>query len=169
MSLQATREFRAFPLYFLGTSFEGLTLTHVDRVSGASAPQEPIRPNFVSFLYGDCEPTGEERSCAPPLEVQVWPACLRNPSVYELYPGLPLPREELMIRGVPAAFYSPGGDRLELSIGNVTVVIYGSRERARRAADALRGINNSVRASASLPTPLPGATVGKLRCTPETS
>jgi hypothetical protein len=38
--------------------------------------------NDVTFIYGTCDPSGGEGGCAPPLEVQVWSACARNPSMY---------------------------------------------------------------------------------------
>jgi len=141
-----------FPVYFLGESFEGLELTE--------AP--PPGRGLASFVYGSCDPTGDT-GCAPPLEVQVWPACRRNPSSYELAPGVPMPRREDTVRGVPAAFYEDGL-RLELSTGSVTVVIFGEHEQIVRAAQALRGFNSSQVHEADLPPPAPGAVEGTLAC-----
>ncbi len=49
------------PLYFLGTSFEGVQLRHAE-----------ARDRFASFVYGDCElPVSiDPGGCAPPLEIQ---------------------------------------------------------------------------------------------------
>jgi len=48
------------PHFYLGASFRGLLLTHVEKIR--------TRANFI---YGDCTPTGgEQPSCSPPLEIQ---------------------------------------------------------------------------------------------------
>jgi hypothetical protein len=66
--LAAARQFDAFPLYWLGPQFEGWKLASVDGLSGT--------PTIVSFIYGDCTPTGgSEPSCTPPLEVQISKLC----------------------------------------------------------------------------------------------
>jgi hypothetical protein len=145
------RNFEDYPVYYLGESFEGLPLT-------AELPGDTA----VSLVYGSCEPS-EDTGCAPPLEVQVWPACKRNPSTYELAPGIPMPRQEDTIRRVPAAFYEDGF-RLELSTGSVTVVIFGEHEQIVRAAQALRGLNSSQAPEEDLPPPAPGAIEGTLAC-----
>jgi hypothetical protein len=148
----APRKVDGFPVYYLGESFEGLALTE--------AP--PPGSGLASFVYGSCEPT-EEMGCAPPLEVQVWPACTRNPSSHELAPGMPMPRREDTIRGVPAAFYEDGF-RLELSTGSVTVVIFGEQDQIVRAAQALRTLDSAPAPGEDLPPPVPGAVEGKLAC-----
>ena len=148
----APRSFDRFPVYYLGESFEGLALTETP----------PAGERLASFVYGSCEPTGDT-GCAPPLEVQTWPACKRNPSSYELAPGMPMPRREDTIRGVPAAFYEDGL-RLELSTGEVTVVIFGEHDQIVRAAQALRGVDSSPPPDEDLPPPVPGAVEGELAC-----
>jgi len=58
-------EFNGYPLYWVGERFEQWDLTHVE-----------IRPQFTTFGYGDCEPTGgDEPSCTPPFQIQVSPLC----------------------------------------------------------------------------------------------
>ena len=131
-TLAAARAFAAFPLYFAGASFEGLPLVAVER-----------HPAQVGFLYGSCtipvDAEGARGGCAPPLAVQVWPACERDPSLYPF-----ASEERLRIRGVPAAFYE-GHRRLELSADGVTVVLFGTgREQLLRAAGALRPVNRAV-------------------------
>jgi hypothetical protein len=49
-------------------------------------PNEPVRANYVGYIYGDCSIASGDEACAPPLEVQVWPACIRNHSTYQLTP-----------------------------------------------------------------------------------
>jgi hypothetical protein len=66
--VRSTREFRAFPLYWVGERFEKWKLSTI----------EGVRPRgeFVSFIYATCTPSdGDEPSCTPPFEIQVFPAC----------------------------------------------------------------------------------------------
>jgi hypothetical protein len=160
-SLAGAREFREFPLYWLGPSFGNLRQTAILRRDNPPSPPERIPGRFVSFLYGDCEPK-HEFGCALPLEVQSWPACIRNPSVYRLTPdGRRLPSRRSTIRGVPAFLYEDGG-RLEVSTGKTTVVLFGRTDLLQKAARALQPV--SGRRGEKLPPPAPGALVGKLNC-----
>ena len=59
---------QAPPALFAGDNVDGLSLTAVVRGGDAG---------YVSFVYGDCE-AADDAGCAPPAEVQVWPACLRH-------------------------------------------------------------------------------------------
>jgi hypothetical protein len=66
--IQAARHFDGFPLYWVGNRFERWKLESIDGLDG---PAE-----FVSFVYGTCTPhDGEQPSCTPPLEIQVFPIC----------------------------------------------------------------------------------------------
>ena len=150
-SLEQARAFADFPLYAPGESYGDLPLAAVLRAFDDSPDALPVRANYVDFIYGTCEPAeGSEGRCAPPLSVQVWAACERNPMSYSPLAGQEPPIE---IRGVPAYFYE-GGRRLELSTGASTVVIFASgREDALAAADALVGINNPVTRDGNFPPP----------------
>jgi hypothetical protein len=117
--------------------------------------------NDIDFIYGTCTPTSET-GCAPPIEVQVWPACVRNLSMYGS-PGAPA-TESTTVRGAPAAFLE-NGERLEIQTGTVTIVIFASsRDEALRIASALRGLNAAVAAGRPLPAPANGALAGTLSC-----
>src|ERR1043166_2309001 len=48
------------PYYFVGPSFDGLRLTHVEPYNAAGV---------ASFIYGTCEPTADG-GCPAPLELQ---------------------------------------------------------------------------------------------------
>ncbi len=62
------RRFGDFPLYWVGTSFDGLPLTFID---GPDGPD-----HLVTFTYGSCTPTGTDpASCGSPLEIQIQPIC----------------------------------------------------------------------------------------------
>lgn len=163
-SLAAARAFPDFPVYNLGTEFRGLPLVAVLRRADTSSEiGEPVRANYVSFVYGDCAP--HAGGCAPPLEIQVWPACLRNPSVLS-YEGLGTP-EAVSVRGVPATFLDegPGAARLEFTTGRATVVLFGSSpEQVTAAAQSLRGVNRDLASGRPLPSPAEGALEGRLAC-----
>ncbi len=152
-SLSEVRVFDDFPLYSLGPSFKGLELVALLRANASRVPNEPVRANYVNFVYGLCElEEGEEGGCQPPLQVQVWDACERHRGVY----GDMRPDEELTLRGVPAAFFEQR-TRLELYTDKATIVVYFVRpDRALllEAADSLRGVNVDAALTETLPPPL---------------
>lgn len=152
--LAQARIFSEFPLYDAGDRVDGLPLTAVLRRADTA--------DFVSFVYGDCV-ARDDLGCAPPLEIQVWPACRRNLGLYEpSSPGTPLP-ERTTVRGVPAAYFEDC-ERLELQTGSSTIVVFaGSRARLVRAAGALRPLGARP-TSGPLPAPEAGAVAGGLRC-----
>lgn len=143
-----------FPLFDAGERVDGLPLTAVLR-RGDSA-------EHVSFVYGDCIPA-DDAGCAPPVEVQVWPACHRNLHLYEsMRPGSSSP-EPTIVRGTPGAFLEDGL-RLELQASRSTIVVFaGSRAQVLRVARALREVGKSDDGG-RLPPPDPGAVEGRLRC-----
>lgn len=153
------RAITAFPVYYAGDRVEGQPLTAVLRRDDAA--------DYVSFIYGDCV-AASDTGCAPPAEVQVWPACKRSLGMYnaaasDTAPGTPTP-ELTSIRGVPAAFFEDGR-RLEIQTDRATVVVFStSKTAALRIAQALRGVNVPVAAGKALPSPVDGATEGQLRC-----
>jgi hypothetical protein len=152
--LEDALAFTAFPLFDAGERVDGLSLTAVLRRNDSA--------DFVSFVYGDCQ-AGDDAGCAPPAEVQVWPACRRNLHLYESSrPGTPR-AERTTVRGVPVAFLDDGV-RLELQASRSTIVVFGdSPARVLRVAAALRAVGKSS-SSGPLPAPDPGAVAGQLRC-----
>ena len=152
--LAQARAFDEFPLYDAGERFDGLPLTAVLRRDDTA--------DFVSFVYGDCVASDAE-GCAPPLEIQVWPACKRNLALYDSpVTAMPVP-ERVTVRAVPAAFFEDG-DRLELQTGRSTVVVFGgSRARNLRVAATLRPLGERA-SSGPLPAPDPEAVAGRPRC-----
>jgi hypothetical protein len=153
-----------FQAYFLGKQFEKLPLTRrLRRLDRRPAPQE-FRANYISFIYGTCELVGDA-GCAPPIEVQNWPACERNPTTYRLTPrGDPVPHTDLSIRGAPAALFEEG-TRLEIYTGRTTVVIFGNDPaQIRRAADVLQSVDGRIKPRQKFPPPDPGAVEGQIKC-----
>jgi hypothetical protein len=158
--LHIAASFHEYPLYWLGRSYGGLRLSGVTttRVVVPNAAHSRIlrtHSHVVDFTYGRCSAgTRDEGGCAPPLEVQDWPACGRNAALY----GLRLPLH-VHIRGVPAKEF---GDRIELWTGTTDVVIFG--RHAARAAQALESVRPATGPGDRLPPPAPGAIEGRLRC-----
>jgi hypothetical protein len=155
----------AFAHYWLGPSFEGLPLRYRDfHCSGASTDSYVVmRTNFSSVIYGDCD--ASDGGCAPPLEIQTWPACDRSFADYDFSP-LFFPKPRLRrLRGVPSARFKGGDERLELYTGDVTVAIWGDGAgRVARAAEALRTTPQSP-VSVAPNGPLPRAVRGHIRGT----
>jgi hypothetical protein len=152
--LQDALAFTEFPLFDAGERVDGLPLTAVLRRDDTA--------DFVSFVYGDCT-AADDAGCPPPLEIQVWPACLRNLHLYDSANAeAPMP-EPTTVRGVPSAFFEDGL-RLELQASRSTIVVFGnSRERVLRAAGALREVGTPAPGT-RLPAPVPGAVDGALSC-----
>jgi hypothetical protein len=154
LALEEARALDDRPLYFAGERVEGLQLVTVLRRSDTA--------DFVSFVYGDCTPQ-DDMGCAPPIEIQVWPACRRHLALYGSSPSGPAV-ERTIVRGVPAAVLD-GGAQLELQTGRSTIVVFGdSHGRVTRVARALRAVSGSPSARQALPPPEPGALEGEIPC-----
>jgi len=130
------------PVYYLGESFAGLTLTNVFQ----EAPGGVKGPGRAQFIYGTCRlPLFGDSGCQPPIQVQNelfddghWSdvvGCAR------LAP----------LRGVPTVRL----DGLVLLTGGTRVKIYARSEaEERRAALALRAVGTNTGAvPATLPAP----------------
>jgi hypothetical protein len=65
---RATQEIRASdtPAYYLGRSYDGLDLTHVE----AAGSNEDTPEDGAFFAYGDCDAGGGEGGCGPPIQIQ---------------------------------------------------------------------------------------------------
>jgi hypothetical protein len=162
-----TRAFNA------GPEFDGFKLDHVRRVcadpdpvvtasaGGRVDPDSLHRANFTSFVYGTCTPRGDS-GCPYPLEIQVWPACERNPSTYataspagDLGPdeqGGTEVMEQTVVRQAPVRVYGSQGtsasaaddvpERAETIVGDSTVVVFtdGAAGKATERAHLLHAI-----------------------------
>jgi len=126
-----------FPNSWAGTSLDGLTLTAVIRRCDVPRGDEPIRANYVSYIYGDCN-AEDDAGCAPPIEIQSWPSGERNRQMLSPVPGRPESRgSDMTVAGDPATSYDDGR-RLELYRRSSTIVIFGDTPaRVERFAGAL--------------------------------
>ena len=128
--LEDPESFDAFPLYAPGDPLEE-TLETVRR-----------RPGYVEFRYAS----------DPPVRVEVWPGCVRNPV---LRPGMLVEGEAfertVRVRGAQGYAFE-AGRRLEVPLVDATVVVRAETPRAAlRAARALEGVNNSLQRDDLLP------------------
>jgi len=170
--------FNDFALYSLGVAFEGLPLTAIDRRKDVPRDEALANANWVNFIYGDCvadDPARPEShsGCSPPLQVQVWPACERNPALWGADSAAIFgEREAVTVRGVPAYYYFEG-TQIDIQTDDVTIVIFGSdRDQLVRAANALVPLNAKAFAAMNLveglwprlPEPLEEALNGTLLC-----
>jgi hypothetical protein len=136
-SLEQLIMVRHFPVYWLGTHFEGLAV--------ASVTQDPSGAYMIE--YGNCA-IGGQYTCVSPLEL------ITNPD-NSFIPGGGAPHHTIAVRGVPATL-TLGGRALELRTGSVLVVIYArTRALARAAAERMTPINQLAAPGAPLPAPLP--------------
>jgi hypothetical protein len=137
ITLAQARSLNDYPLVYAGERVAGYPL--------AAVLHRDDTARYVSFVYGDCEPAELEGGCAPPVEIQVWPAAARRPGFYVPYPaglGSPAP-DPTTIRGLPAAFVGDG--QLELYAEQATVVVFsGSRDRVLAVAAALRCLHDTT-------------------------
>ncbi len=147
---------QGFPLYDAGERVDGLPLVAVLRREGAA--------DFVSFVYGDCV-AGDDTGCAPPAEIQIWPACRRSLGLYDGARAADASAaEQTTVRGVPALLFDDG-TRLELETGRATAVVFaGTRARVLRIAAALRAVDGTVLPGRPLPEPLRGEEGGTMDC-----
>lgn len=169
-----------FEIFAAGPAVAGLPLDTTVRRCDATAPADEKPANYLTYVYGDCQtPPRDESGCAPPLEIQTWPACQRNKAGYS-FDGKPLPARELPRRGGAAVVeFNPGGEsRLEVYTKSSTIVIFAERpELAQKAVELLdpqeTGKPPATEAAdlrgtppKGLAPPTDGATEGRLQCQP---
>ena len=154
LTLGEARAFDEYPLYFAGDRVDGHPLVAVVRRSDTA--------EFVSFIYGDCTPV-DGMGCAPPIEIQLWPACRRHLALYAPSPA-GVAMERTTVRGVAAAVLDDG-TRLELQTGRATIVVFAdTRARLGRIVGHLRSLDARVARDGALPPPATGALEGALQC-----
>lgn len=86
-----------FEIFSAGPSVAGVPLNSVQRRCGGSTPADEAPVNFTNYIYGHCEGAESDTGCAPPLEIQTWPACQRALGDYS-FEGKPMPYRRLPSR-----------------------------------------------------------------------
>jgi len=152
-SLSEMREFRAYPVYYSGTSVDGNSLREVQ---GDPTRYEDKRDTSWFLIYGRCKDPPAEGGCFPPLQIHSYSICTRWPD-----------RESRLFdfRGAKATKPMRGsGAAVEIFTGRTTVTI-GAENQAvfNSAVRALREVNQK-RPSPLLPPPVPGSLTGDLPC-----
>jgi hypothetical protein len=130
--LQEARDFKEWPLWWLGESFESLALTNINRLT----PEHGYSGmNAVSFGYGTCTPP-PDGGCARPLSIQINPLCFAPP---ERFTGVK--REDTFdFRGAKALWLD---DHLRIWTGDAAIAIFGHpRERIEKAAGEITPLGN---------------------------
>lgn len=166
-----------FEIFSAGPEVDGIPLTQVSRRCDESALADELPANFVSYIYGTCEIPEGQSGCAPPLEIQSFPACQRSYADYS-FEGKPLPYRELpRIDGAQVVKIAFQFDqRIEVYTGSTTIVVYAANPAVAEAAlESLRSqLAGAVPAArpqelaeehpGGLVPPTPGATEGELPC-----
>lgn len=98
-------------LYWLGPYFGGMQMT---------ATPEDTR--FATYIYGDCEFPEGEGGCSPPVQIQNWSTCTRNPLRLDVIPSQVFP---LRGGGIATAY---DASRVEVGTGDRTVTVFAYRE-----------------------------------------
>lgn len=131
--LQAATDFKGYPLWWAGNSFDSFNLTHVDQRS----PETGFPTmNSVDFIYGRCTVPAGAESCAPPLSVVVEPLC-QTP--LEKVKNL-TDQQPFDLRGAQALWVR---DHLDVWTGDSTITIFSSsRDSIMKAADSLVPLGN---------------------------
>lgn len=163
-----------FARFSLGKSFGALELDTVRRRCVEARGEQVPDEDFVSYLYGQCNPTIGEGICAPPVEIQSWPACKRSLADYEVMPGQPMLPESLVSKGMAKVAKFDNGLRAEVYTADSTVVIYGMSQRQVDEALAVvrledpdapaNQILDTDIAPHALKAPEAGAMEGRLSC-----
>ncbi len=162
LTLADAQAFHAFRLYYSGPEAAGLPLEAVAQgwATNRHAREQGRRRIYWIFIYGDCTPPPSEGGCAPPLEVQVWSACVRS------FGSISRKRHLYEFRGAKA---TGGGGRYEISpmeifTGRTTIVVFGNEKSLiKSAARELREVHRTQAAS-RLPPPAPGSLEEKMPC-----
>lgn len=150
-SLSEIRDFRAYPVYYSGTSVAGNALLEI---LGDPSQHEDKRDTAWVLIYGDCD--AEDGGCFPPVQIHNYSTCAR-------WAG---PDAQLIdVLGAKATKpFGEIGPALEIFTGQTTVTI-GAESQALldSAVQALREVHQR-KPSRLLPPPVPGSLNGKLPC-----
>lgn len=155
-SLSEIKDFRAYPVYWSGTSVAGNDLIEV---TGDPTLHEDERKTVWVLIYGRCKDPPDEGGCPPPLQIHSYSTCFRwatrgptdRPQVFDF-------------RGAKASRPFPGGGAgLEIFTGRTTITLHAESQAVLDAAtDALRTVHQ--KRPGPLPPPVPGSLTGELPC-----
>jgi len=131
--IQEARDFKEWPLWWLGESSQSLPLT---KIQWATPEHGFPTQNTVDFIYGTCTPP-PDGGCHYPLEVQIEPLCWTPPETISS-PGR---RDVFDFRGAKALWVDEG--QLGIWTGDSAIFIFGyPRERIDKAAADITPLGN---------------------------
>lgn len=140
--LRLARSFKPITFYWVGPSFDGISLTSVDDGYDYD-PSVGMR-----VYYGNCDKPNSllRTSCTLPLQI--------TSVVYVPHSNSALgPRRQISVRGAPAVVYD-GGRSIELYTGYLAIdIVADTARRARIAAQRLEPLNAPVPPQPELPQP----------------
>lgn len=136
------RQYRDYPIYWIGESFEGLPLTTLATFDGPHW-RSGERRREVTFDYGRCKIVGGAEGCAIPLTVSSYPFCEVPFDISDLLASERTVRE--------ATVHSDqAGQHVLVWSGEVVVLIQaGKVDQADRAVDVVVRLNVPGTASAA--------------------
>jgi hypothetical protein len=138
-TLQALVAVDRIPIYWLGQTFKGMSLTQVSEDYGGA----------YTMQYGNCA-IGGQNTCVSPLQVVTSPEA-------SFKPGSTNRTGTIAMRGRRALLLE-GGRTLEIATGRVMVDIYAkTKELALAASATMVPINEPALPGSPLPAPAPGA------------
>jgi len=142
--LESLIALRTYPVYWLGSRYQGMPLTEVSNEASGG----------VGMQYGDCV-RGGQYECLTPLTVVTSPE-------NSFRPHGAAAMHTLGLRSV-RAYAANGGRTLEIPTGSVVVSIYAEAPAlARAAALAMAPLNEPGEPATPLPAPLPGGAYATL-------
>jgi hypothetical protein len=154
IELEGAREFKAYPLYWLGERFEKWELSHVE-----------LRPSgFSTFVYGDCTPRGDDHpTCSPPLQLQIQPLCAH----LEVVARAPI-WQHRQVRGAPVGTIDSApvlfSSKAQIKVYRGEGSDAGLRMRALRALRSINDVEPVVGADEPIPPPARGVLAGERHC-----
>jgi len=145
MSLTDAQTFEAFPLFYLGGSFDGMTLQTITE----SAPDQDATFRRVLLVYAEWAGTPPVR-LAQQLDVMI--------TSVQTEPGMhfnPQPGQEVIATPQGEALFDPDDNRLDLLAEGVQVVIQGENTTPYQIISAAQALTvlNAGAVQASSPTP----------------
>jgi hypothetical protein len=137
MSLADAKAFQAFPLLYVGDSFDGMALDTITE-TGSSAPELYPFTQQVFFIYVEWTAEGPKRP-ARQLDIVIMPAATIAGASRESGEG-----QESIVTGRGPALFSAQENRLEIETEGVLIVIRGDNvasEQILKAAETLMTLN----------------------------
>jgi hypothetical protein len=132
-ALQEARDFKDYPLWWLGENFDSLALT---KIAQMTRERGFTSMDAVYFVYGKCTPPAGSEGCAPPLSILVEPLCSTPP---EKVVGL-ANEPPFAFRGATALWVD---DHLRIWTGDSAIAIWAHpRDDILRAAEAIVPLGN---------------------------